>query len=188
MERNIKILGFDPGTANMGYAVVNGILREPLQASEAKFGNSFGVLATSKWSDMKAGGAKTDRVEIPVRDRIDSLGRMIKGLVREVRPDYIAVEDFVEQGKRVGKTYKEMAFLIEHMRLLGRELEIDTRIYTNSYWKQRTLKTAHATKLQVQHYVAHKLPETAMVLCNQPDHVWDSTAIGLCLWHELIGC
>lgn len=174
----VTILGFDPGTANMGYSTLKGLIKVPVQTSEVTLGSSFGILKTSKWQD---------KVEVPVRDRIDHLGLLARELIENIRPDYIAIEDFVEQGKLVGKTYKEMAFLIEHLRLLGKELKIDTSIYENKDWKKKTLKSSGVNKLQIQHYVMRKLPETAVMLGNQPDHVWDSVAIGLCKWCELTG-
>jgi len=170
----ITLLAFDPGTANMGYSVLVG----NTATSEIHITNTIGVLNTSK---------RKDGVEVQVRDRIDHLGLSIQQIVEKVNPTDIVMEDFVEQGKFVGKTYKEMAFLTEHMRLLTRQLGLPATIYANGYWKKQTLGIMRASKLQVQHYIKHKLPEAATVLHKQPDHVWDSVGIGYCKWLEIQG-
>jgi Holliday junction resolvasome RuvABC endonuclease subunit len=174
---NIKILAFDPGTANLGYAALTGTIQNSLSSSEVHLAKYFGVLKTSKWADTK---------EVLLSDRLDILGTMTKKLINEVKPDYIAMEDFTEQGKRVGKTYKEMAYLTEHLRLLARSLNTEATIYTNACWKKQTLKTGHASKIQVKHYVSNMIPEAANVLKNQPDHVWDSVGIAYCKWLEIL--
>lgn len=99
----------------------------------------------------------------------------------------MAMEDFIEQGKYVGKTYKEMAFLIEHIRMVCRQKGYEITIYENGEWKNRTLKAARANKAQVIHYVSNKLPNTRELLKKCPDHVWDSVGIGLCKFLELTG-
>lgn len=170
--QDIRILALDPGTANMGYAVLEGIpiakkLNTPPRIVD------FGVL-------------KTKKTDGTIRERLDVLGYTVQDLLRKVTPDYFVFEDFVEQGKFVGKTYKEMAFLIEHLRLVGRGEGIPVTIYENAEWKKKTLKSAGVNKEQVQHYVSHKLPESILLLRKQPDHVWDSVAIGYCKWLELV--
>lgn len=169
----ITILAFDPGTANMGYSVLVGdTSTKTIVLSEV-----FGTLHTKK---------REGEADIPIRDRIDKLGINVRGLIYKVNPSHVAMEDFVEQGKLVGKTYKEMAYLTEHMRILTTELGVPAHIYANGEWKKLTMNAMRANKKQVQHYVAHKLPETARMLVKQPDHVWDSIGIGYCLWLEIL--
>lgn len=172
--KRVRILAFDPGTANMGYSTIEGI---PEHNIVTLGGAYFGVLKTSKWQGD---------TEVNIRERIDRLGFKIRELIVTIEPTHIAMEDFVEQGKLVGKTYKEMAFLTEHMRLLTRELGIPATIYANGEWKKKTLGIMRANKAQVQHYVARKLPEAVTLLAKQPDHVWDSAGIGFCKWLDIL--
>lgn len=151
-----RVLGVDPGTANTGYALLEGdqIL-------------TFGLL-------------KTDTTDGSVRARIDMIGDALQKIIKEWAPSVLAVEDFTEQGKMVGKTYKEMSWLTEHFRLLGKFLGIQTVIYKNGEWKKRTLGIHRATKQQVQHYVGRHLPEAERILKKAPSHVWDAVGIALC--------
>lgn len=166
--KEISILAVDPGTANLGYVVLRGNL-----ATKAVFIACFGVL-------------KTQKVDGSIRERLDLLGGQVKDIIAKEKPAYFVMEDFIEQGKRVGKTYKEMAFLTEHLRLVGSMCSVPTTIYTNARWKKLTLKSSGVNKLQVQHYVSHKLIGSAALLGKAPSHVWDSVAIGYCKWLELI--
>lgn len=169
----VVILSFDPGTSNLGYAELRG---NPM-TSEALIGDYFGVFKTNKWEDGE---------EVLMRNRIDVLGKCVKNLVTVVKPDLIAMEDFIEQGKRVGKTYKEMASLTEHLRLVFRELGHEAMIYNNGLWKKKTLGATNASKVQVQHYVKHKIANADELLHKKPDHVWDSAGIGYCRWLDYL--
>lgn len=170
----IKILAFDPGTANTGYATLTG----NTSTSEVHLAPYFGVQKTAK--------RDTNGNEISIRERIDCLGVGMRTLITALTPTHIAMEDFVEQGKFVGKTYKEMAYLTEHMRLVGREMGLEVTIYANGYWKKQTMKSSGTTKEQVQHFVSHKLPEAKALFIKQPNHVWDSAGIGYCKWLEIL--
>jgi Holliday junction resolvasome RuvABC endonuclease subunit len=135
----------------------------------------YGLLKTAK----EQGGTAE------VRERIDSLGESLRTLATNCHSTHIAIEDFTEQGKLVGKTYKEMSWLTEHFRMVGRELGLETAVYENAFWKRTLLKAGRANKAQVQHYVMQRLPESRVMLARQPDHVWDSAAIGLCTFELL---
>lgn len=167
-----SILSFDPGTANLGYSLLS---CNP-KTSEARITEHFGVFKTNKWDGEE---------EIPIRDRIDTLGTSVDLLIRSTNPSYIAMEDFVEQGKFVGKTYKEMAYLTEHLRLVCGRLGYDVMIYPNGIWKKKTLNAKNASKLQVQHYIRCKVLGVE-ALQKEPDHVWDSVGIGYCRWLDYL--
>lgn len=168
----VRILAFDPGTANTGHSLLLG----DIGSSEISIGN-FGVLRTSKMEHGR---------EVSIRSRIDHLGDMINTLIYETKPTHIAMEDFVEQGKYVGKTYKEMSYLIEHMRLLGRQAGHEVWIFSNAFWKRKTLGISGTNKKQIQHYVAHNIPGAGVLLQGRPEHVWDSVGIGFCLFKMLV--
>lgn len=168
----VTILAFDPGTSNLGYSVLQGNPRT-LAIGVTEY---YGVFRTNKWDKGE---------EVPIRERIDQLGEDIKGLILTSKPELIALEDFVEQGKRVGKTYKEMSYLTEHMRLVCRTLGHEATIYSNGVWKKKTLNASSASKAQVQHYVSHKVINAHRLL-KAPDHVWDSVGIGYCRWLDYL--
>jgi Holliday junction resolvasome RuvABC endonuclease subunit len=163
----ISIIGLDPGTAHTGYSCLLGDLSSGCITLEG-----FGML-------------KTKKADGEVRERIDTLGDGLRKLAGEFGASHIALEDFTEQGKLVGKTYKEMSWLTEHFRMVGRELGAVTEVYENGYWKKVLLKAARANKAQVEHYVRHRLPESGALLNKAPNHVWDSVAIGICMFHLL---
>ena len=172
IAKTVSILAFDPGTANLGYMVLRG---NP-KTSEVQVTSSYGVFRTNKW---------VKGVEALPRDRLDILGTYIRALINVSKPDFIAMEDFVEQGKRVGKTYKEMSYLIEHLRLMCRAEGYEATIYSNGAWKKKTLGATNASKIQVQHFVRCKIKGTEC-LSSEPDHVWDSAGIGYCRWLDFL--
>lgn len=164
----VSILGVDPGTANTGYSLLVGNLQEQnVQLHD------FGMWKTKKSEDFS------------VRDRIDYLAAQYTGFIKSGEVTHIAIEDFTEQGKLVGKTYKEMSWLVEHLRIAGRTLGIPTYVYENAEWKRILLRARQANKNQVMHYVRIHVPGAADRLPGQPNHVWDSVAIGYCLFKQL---
>jgi len=163
----VRILSFDMGTANTACSMIVGNLKY-----NTKGLSGFRMI-------------KTDKSFGSVRDRIDYIGEEARKVIQQADPTHIAIEDFTEQGKFVGKTYKEMAWLTEHFRILGRELGYEVAIYENGYWKKVTMGAMRVNKQQVQHYVCTQLPEASTMLARQPDHVWDSVGIGLCCWKLL---
>ena len=169
----VKILAFDPGTANLGYAP----LYCNTATSEARIREYYGVFKTSKRT-------RTEE-EVSIRERIDALGNNVSALIRAVNPDFIAMEDFVEQGKFVGKIYKEMSYLTEHLRLVCRKMGYEVTIYPNGVWKKKTLNATNASKLQVQHYINRKVLGAELLL-KEPDHVWDSVGIAYCRWLDCL--
>jgi Holliday junction resolvasome RuvABC endonuclease subunit len=151
------VLGIDPGTSNLGYGLVT---EREIQ--------EFGTIKLSK-NDFET-----------LRHQVDCMGNNVRLLIRTYRPDAIVLEDFIEQGKNTGKTYKEMVMLTEHLRMVARSCNMEANIYTNGFWKRKTLKATRATKRQVQHYIKNKFPEASELLKRQPSHVWDAVCIAYC--------
>ena len=172
---HVRILAFDPGTANMGFATLSGFV-SPQSDTMPQLTNDWGILHTNV-------------SEGDVRTRIDALGDGMAQLIERIQPTHVAIEDFTEQGKRVGKTYKEMAWLTEHLRMVGRALNYDIAIYENGYWKRKTLGIRGATKVQVQHFLRHHVQgsEALIHLPKNKNHIWDSVGVGYCLYTELKG-
>lgn len=170
MEK-VRILGFDPGTANTGYALLQG----DIPSKVVELTNHFGVLRTKKEDG-------------DIRSRIDQLGSDMKKLIAQLQPAHVVIEDFVEQGKLVGKTYKEMAFLIEHMRLAGREMGYEVTIYENGEWKKIAIGAYRLNKEQVKHFVAHNVKNAKEFLGSRTaTHVWDSVGIAYAKYKQLQG-
>lgn len=168
MSLTVSILAFDPGTADTGWALLNGELDDAIALT-----THFGVL-------------KTTQQDGDVRSRIDRIGEQMRSLIRVHSPTHIVIEDFTEQGKRVGKTYKEMSWLIEHMRLIGREEGFEVTIYENAQWKKLAVGASRLSKDQVKHFVGH-LVQNTKVLQGKPTHVWDSVGIGYAKYIDLQG-
>lgn len=159
MQR-IRVLGIDPGTQNTGYAFVD-------QTLKGKEIPSYGLI-------------KTTKADGEVRERIELIGQKMSAIITTYTPDIIAVEDFTEQGKKTGKCYKEMSWLVEHLRMIGKYAGTEVVIYKNAEWKRYTLGIRHANKKQVMHYVGRMVPKAQELLKGKPDHIWDSVGIALC--------
>lgn len=156
---NRRILGIDPGTANTGYAVLE--------------------CGTDPPTLIAYGMIRTTPKDGTVRERIDFIGQEIEKVIAEYQPDIFAIEDFTEQGTHAGKQYKEMAWLTEHFRMLGRQLGFEVLIFKNAEWKKKTLGIGRATKKQVMHFVNRNI-RGAQLLKGKPDHVWDSAGVAYC--------
>lgn len=169
--QQVRILGFDPGTANLGWARLDGHLGTGhIQATE-----HFGV-------------AKTSLSDGDYRQRIDLLGEWFMETIECHKPTHIVIEDFTEQGVVTGTVYKEMATLIEHMRMVCRMLGHEATIYENAEWKKIATGSKGLNKDQVKHFVAHKIPQAKELYKGRTvTHVWDSAGIGYAKFKQLTG-
>lgn len=167
----VRILAFDPGTANMGWAYLEGELTNGIvQATE-----HFGVV-------------KTTMDDGDFRRRIDILGGWMEEVIQLTSPTVIAIEDFTEQGVITGKTYKEMATLIEHMRMVSRMKNYEADIMTNEEWKRIATGSKGLNKNQVKHFVTNKVPKAVEFYKGRTaTHVWDACGIGYAEFKKLQG-
>lgn len=163
----VKILAFDPGTANCGFGCLEG------DETDVRATRVFGVIRTKK-------------ADGDVRKRIDIIGERAKSLISDVNPTHIVIEDYTEQGIRSGKNYKELAWLTEHLRLVARGMGYEPTIYENRAWKKIALGVGHTNKQQVKHYVRHAIPNIELLLNRAPDHVWDAFGMALAKRKELL--
>jgi Holliday junction resolvasome RuvABC endonuclease subunit len=167
---DVRILGYDPGTAFTGYALVGGSIGKSVELLP-----DFGVI-------------KTTKADGDVRTRIDMIGNQVRDHIQELRPTHVAIEDFVEQGVDAGTTYKDMATLIEHLRMVCRYNGIEATIYPNAEWKKIAVGTKGLNKKQIQHFVSHRLPKASELLTGRTaTHVWDSAGIAYAKYIELNG-
>jgi len=167
----VRILGVDPGTASTGYALINGNVRTLIAS-----------VVTNECATIK-----TSLEDGDVRERIDIIGRTFQELVMRLEPDFVAIEDFTEQGKQTGKTYKEMSWLIEHFRMAGREIGYEVTIFENAEWKKIATGSKGLNKDQVKHFVAHKISGTEHFPKRTPTHVWDACGIAYAKLKQLQG-
>lgn len=167
---DVRIVGVDPGTANTGYSLLSGNTAPRTGYAHL---TDYGVWRTKKdeaWD---------------VRDRIDYISNQLQAFITATKATHLAIEDFTEQGKLVGKTYKEMSWIVENFRGVGRTLGLPTAVYANAEWKKILLRARQANKHQVMHYVGINVLGAAQHLVGQPDHVWDSAAVGYCMFKQL---
>jgi Holliday junction resolvasome RuvABC endonuclease subunit len=170
MEK-VRILAFDPGTANCGWSLTIG----DMETKTLRLSNFKGLFETSKEDG-------------DIRKRADIIGEWMVDLIDLVTPTHITIEDYTEQGVRSGKTYKDMSILIENMRLTCRMKGFEARIRTNAEWKK--LATGHAglNKNQVMHFVRHKVQGTEILGSRGKDvHIWDTVGIAYAEFISLQG-
>jgi Holliday junction resolvasome RuvABC endonuclease subunit len=167
----VRILAFDPGTANMGYAIIEGNMSTGI----ARLTAHHGVLKTSK----KDGD---------IRTRADILGNEVKRLIQCFKPDYVVIEDYTEQGVKSGTTYKDMSILIENMRGVCTTMKRVPDIWTNAFWKKLATGSSGLKKHQIQHFVQHKVKGTELLGSRASDtHVWDAAGIAYAKFLQLQG-
>lgn len=165
------VLGVDPGLNHTGWALVS----VDCTNRACQFGGAGGVIRTQKWRD------KDKTLVYPDRMRIDTISEQLEDILLKHLPDVLVIEDFVYFGNK-GKTTSTMPTLIENLRLLGRRLNIETKIYPNGDWKLWLLKNRMAKKNQVQHYV-HRALNLNTAVWDKKDrggHIRDAMGLALC--------
>lgn len=166
----VKILGIDPGTASTGIGLIDGNIR------------TCEAFVVPDWCKT----IKTSIEDGDVRERIDAIGIEIANIVTCTTPDFVVIEDFTEQGKRTGTVYKEMSWLVEHLRMTCRHLA-DTTIYENAEWKKLATGSKGLNKEQVKHFVANKISGTEAFKKRTPSHVWDACGMAYAKLKQLQG-
>lgn len=159
-----RILSFDPGTANTGHGLL----------WSGDYGNLvdkrfIGVLRTTK--------------ELPDRVRIDEIGRQARGLIEQIEPTAIGIEDWTFMGKK-GKQESSMPVLVEHLRMVSLSYNVPVFVFPNAEWKKLTLKIGGANKDQIKHYVQRRVANPD-VLDKVAQHAWDSIGICFAVLQEL---
>ncbi|MGI6566907.1 MAG: crossover junction endodeoxyribonuclease RuvC [Firmicutes bacterium] len=151
------ILGIDPGTAITGYGLieVNGNRLTPLE---------YGALRTRAGEDTAA--------------RLSSLYRDMSSLLKEARPDVVAVEQLffntnVTTALAVGQARGVIL-------LAGAQAGIDIVEYTPLQVKQTVTGNGRADKEQVGFMVKALL---GLQVVPRPDDVSDALAIAICHAH-----
>lgn len=158
-QTKMIILGVDPGTATMGYGVLE------------KTGNryralEYGVLATPK--------------TMPPAERLRQLYRGLQALVERYQPDALVTEQLLFSTNR--RTAIQVARAAGIAMLVAAEAGIEWHEYTPLQVKQAVTGYGGADKTQVQTMVQRLL---GLETLPKPDDAADALAIALCHAHHV---
>ena len=152
------ILGVDPGTATMGYGILE------------KSGNRFRALAY---------GALETPKTMPAHERLRELYRGVCALCESYQPDALATEQLLFQTNR--RTAFAVARAAGVALLAAAEQGIEWREYTPLQVKQAVTGYGGADKKQVQTMVQRLL---GLETLPKPDDAADALAIAICHAHH----
>jgi len=152
------ILGVDPGTATMGYGILE------------KTGNRFRALAY---------GALETPKTMPTHERLRELYRGVCALCESYQPDALATEQLLFQTNR--RTAIAVARAAGVALLAAAEQGIEWREYTPLQVKQAVTGYGGADKKQVQTMVQRLL---GLETLPKPDDAADALAIAICHAHH----
>ncbi len=152
------ILGVDPGTATMGYGVLE------------KTGNRYRALAY--------GVLQTPRT-LPAHERLLALYRGLRELVEQYKPDVVATEQLLFSTNR--RTAIQVARAAGIALLVAAEAGVKWREYTPLQVKQAVTGYGGADKKQVQTMTQRLL---GLESPPKPDDAADALAIAICHAHH----
>jgi crossover junction endodeoxyribonuclease RuvC len=152
------ILGVDPGTATMGYGVLE------------KTGNRYRALAYGVLETPKT---------MPAHERLRELYRGVCALCESYQPDALATEQLLFQTNR--RTAIVVARAAGVALLAAAEQGIEWREYTPLQVKQAVTGYGGADKKQVQTMVQRLL---GLETLPKPDDAADALAIAICHAHH----
>ncbi|MEO5951665.1 MAG: crossover junction endodeoxyribonuclease RuvC [Chloroflexia bacterium] len=166
------VLGIDPGTAIMGY----GLVESGVASSQSK----GSVLSGSATLRMIEYGALYTPANTPLLERLPSLYKGLIELIAEYKPDAMAVEElFFNKNVRT-------ALSVGHARgiaiLAAAHSGLSMGEYTPLQVKQAVVGYGRATKDQVQQMVKLLLN---MDHIPRPDDAADALAVAICHIHSI---
>ncbi len=153
-QKNVIILGLDPGTATTGWGVIKEIKKEPrLEA--------FGCIETCK-----------TKCNV---DRLREIGKDLEEIIKTYQPDEIAIEDlfFFKNLKTVIKVAQARGVLL----FVSGRSRVPVSEYTPLQVKQALTGYGRAEKTQVQYMVKEVLKLKSI---PKPDDAADALAIAIC--------
>jgi len=151
----MKILGIDPGTAKLGYGLID-------------------YNDTNKKVKMLKYGCLTTPSGMPAANRLHQLYRELCAIIKKEKPDKMAVEElfFFKNLKTAIKVAEARGVIL----LAGRENKIEISEHTPLEVKQAVVGYGRADKSQIQKMVK-------VLLCldkiPQPDDAADALAVAL---------
>jgi crossover junction endodeoxyribonuclease RuvC len=152
------ILGVDPGTATMGYGVLE------------KTGNRYRALAYGVLETPKT---------VPAHERLRALYHGLRALCETYQPDALATEQLLFQTNR--RTAIAVARAAGIAMLVAAEQGIEWREYTPLQVKQAVTGYGGADKKQVQTMVQRLLGLEGV---PKPDDAADALAVAICHAHH----
>ncbi|MDO8565765.1 MAG: crossover junction endodeoxyribonuclease RuvC [Candidatus Moranbacteria bacterium] len=150
----MRILGIDPGTATVGWGVIE------VEGSKNAV-MAFGHISTSK--------------DLPLSERLLEISRDLSGIIKKYRPEEAAVEElfFFKNQKTVISVAQARGAIL----LTLENLCVKVSGYTPLEVKQALTNYGRADKSQVQLMVKALLKLSAI---PRPDDVADALALALC--------
>ncbi|MCW2949618.1 MAG: crossover junction endodeoxyribonuclease RuvC [Thermoleophilia bacterium] len=152
-QRQLRILGIDPGTANTGFGMVD----------------RDGHRLAAVWYDCLT-TKPTERAQ----DRLVRIGRAVREICERLQPDAMAIEELffgasAKAALAVGQARGVCMFVCG-------ELDIPVYEYSPSSIKQAVTGYGRADKLQVMEMVRHQL---GMSEVPRPNHAADALAVAI---------
>ncbi|WP_010588494.1 crossover junction endodeoxyribonuclease RuvC [Schlesneria paludicola] len=156
------VLGVDPGLNRTGYAILARSAREPI---------------------LREGGVIRSTQELTLAERVLELGRGLKEVIEEFRPQVMAIEQIFSTPK-----FPKTAILMAHARgallFAAADAGIPVVHYMPNQVKQLLTGSGHATKLQIQLAIQQQLRLEKVL---EPNDVADAFAVALCHYHSSRG-
>jgi len=153
----MKIIGIDPGTAIIGYGVINSGRKLELI--------DYGCIKTS--------------IDFSTAERLEKLHKELEALIKKHKPEIVAVEDifFFKNLKTAIKVSQARGVIL----LTIAEAKIPVAEYTPLQIKQAVACYGRAEKSQVQ-----KMVKTLLNLKEipKPDDAADALAVAICCAHS----
>ena len=154
----MRVLGIDPGTRVMGYGVIEGNDNE---------------LSLIEY------GALTCSPRTPIAERLRDLYRDLLDIIRQYRPEFVAVEQpFVAKNARTALAIGRAQTLAL---LAAANSDLPTAEYTPAKVKQMVTSFGASSKEQVQEMVRLQL---SLPQVPQPDDAADALAVAICHLRE----
>ncbi len=160
-SENLVILGIDPGLNNTGYGVISVVTND---SSEVKL--------------VEAGVVRTNPRE-ELASRLNEIYCGLGGVIREFRPDLMAVEDLYSH-----YGHPKTAIIMGHARamvfLQSAQEGVPIETYAATKVKSALTGNGRASKEQMQLMVKSRL---GLDMVPKPADAADALAVALCHWH-----
>jgi len=156
----MKILGIDPGTARLGFSIIE-VFAEPTTIS-------------SKYKLLNCGIIETQKEDAQAK-RLNEIRKDLVEIIKTFRPNILAIEElfFFKNLKTVIPVAQARGVVLQ----LASEFNLDIFEYTPLQVKQIITGHGRAEKKEVESFVMHDLGINTKI---KPDDAVDAIAIALC--------
>lgn len=152
-------LGIDPGLNRTGYAV---------------------IVRTPRGIRLEEGGVLRSTKGLTLAERIQELGRELREVIAEFKPQAMAVEQLFSHSAHV-KTAILMAHARGALLYAAADAGVPVVNYSPTQVKRLLTGSGRASKEQMQHAITRELGLSAV---PEPNDVADACAIALCQLHS----